>query len=161
MDQAEINNWKAIAEKMEANGDTSSWFYLRARAIADGKPDPMPNVSELMPNSIWPTTLPFQLNRWCSAESWVIPADRADLCPDPENADEINQHLVDISELPQSSLKIRTTPLVETHWCWGQKNNLNSEIVSGWSILVIAKPYFDFVFAKHFITFIVAHIIYK
>ncbi len=52
MDQAEINNWKAIAEKMEANGDTSSWFYLRARAIADGKPDPMPNVSELMPNSI-------------------------------------------------------------------------------------------------------------
>ena len=52
MDQAEINNWKAIAEKMEANEDTSSWFYLRARAIADGKPDPMPNVSELMPESI-------------------------------------------------------------------------------------------------------------
>ena len=52
MDQAEINNWRAIAEKMEANGITSSWFYLRARAIADGKPDPMPNVSELMPNSI-------------------------------------------------------------------------------------------------------------
>ena len=52
MDQAEINNWKAIAEKMETNGDTSSWFYLRARAIADGKPDPMPNVSELMPDSI-------------------------------------------------------------------------------------------------------------
>ena len=52
MDQAEINNWAAIAEKMEANGDTSSWFYLRARAIADGKPDPMPNVSELMPDSL-------------------------------------------------------------------------------------------------------------
>ena len=48
MDQAEINNWKAIAESMEAKGDTKSWFYLRARAIADGKPDPMPNVSELM-----------------------------------------------------------------------------------------------------------------
>jgi len=52
MDQAEINNWIAIAEKMEANGDTSSWFYLRARAIADGKPDPMPKVSELMPDSV-------------------------------------------------------------------------------------------------------------
>ena len=51
MDQAEINNWKAIAESMEAKGDTESWFYLRARAIADGKPDPMPNVSELMGGS--------------------------------------------------------------------------------------------------------------
>ena len=48
MDQAEINNWKAIAESMETKGDTESWFYLRARSIADGKPDPMPNVSELM-----------------------------------------------------------------------------------------------------------------
>ena len=48
MDQAEINNWKSIAESMEAKGDTESWFYLRARAIADGKPDPMPNISELL-----------------------------------------------------------------------------------------------------------------
>ena len=48
MDQAEINNWKTIAESMEAKGNTESWFYLRARAIADGKPDPMPSVSELM-----------------------------------------------------------------------------------------------------------------
>jgi|TARA_B100001059_G_C17617356_1_gene467684 hypothetical protein len=52
MDQAEINNWKTIAEKMEASGDTESWFYLRARAIADGKQDPMPTVSELMPKSV-------------------------------------------------------------------------------------------------------------
>ena len=44
IDQAETNNWKAIAESMEAKGITGSWFYLRARAIADGKPDPMPNV---------------------------------------------------------------------------------------------------------------------
>ena len=51
MDQAEINNWKAIAESMEAKGDTESCFYLRARAIADGKSDPMPNVSELMGGS--------------------------------------------------------------------------------------------------------------
>jgi len=48
MDQAEINNWKSIAESMEAKDDTESWFYLRARAIADGKPDPMPNISELL-----------------------------------------------------------------------------------------------------------------
>ena len=48
MDRAEINNWKSIAESMEAKGDTESWFYLRARAIADGKPDPMPNISELL-----------------------------------------------------------------------------------------------------------------
>ena len=48
MDQAAINNSKTIAESMEAKGDTESWFYLCARTIADGKPDPMPNVSELM-----------------------------------------------------------------------------------------------------------------
>ena len=51
MEKAEINNWKTIAESMEAKGDTESWFYLRARDIADGKPDPMPNVSELMGGS--------------------------------------------------------------------------------------------------------------
>jgi len=51
MDQTEIDNWKAIAKSMEMNGDTESWFYLRARAIAEGKPDPMPNISELMPES--------------------------------------------------------------------------------------------------------------
>ena len=48
MDQAEINNWKSIAESMEAKGDIESWFYLRARAIADGKPDPMPSISDLL-----------------------------------------------------------------------------------------------------------------
>ena len=52
MDQSEINNWKTIAESMEAKGDTESWFYLRARAIADGKPAPMPNVPELMGGSV-------------------------------------------------------------------------------------------------------------
>ncbi len=51
MDQVEINNWKTIAEKMEASGGAESWFYLRARAIADGKIDPMPTVSELMAKS--------------------------------------------------------------------------------------------------------------
>ena len=48
MDQAEIDNWGKIAKSMESNDDTESWFYLRARAIADGKPDPMPNVSQLV-----------------------------------------------------------------------------------------------------------------
>ena len=52
MDQAEINNWKSIAESMEAKGETQSWFYLRARSIAEGKPDPMPNISELKPESV-------------------------------------------------------------------------------------------------------------
>ena len=51
MNQAEIDNWKTIAESMEAKGDTDSWFYRRARAIANGQPDPMPNVSELMGGS--------------------------------------------------------------------------------------------------------------
>ena len=51
MDQAEIDNWAKIAESMEGNLDTESWYYLRARAIADGKPDPMPNVSQLMQES--------------------------------------------------------------------------------------------------------------
>ena len=54
MDQAELNNWKSIAEKMEAHGTTESWFYMRAKAIAiaDGKPDPMPEISQLMPDSV-------------------------------------------------------------------------------------------------------------
>ena len=43
----QINNWKAITDSIEAKGNTESWIYSRARAIADGKPDPMPNVSEL------------------------------------------------------------------------------------------------------------------
>jgi hypothetical protein len=51
MNQVEFNNWKTIAERIEASGDTESWFYLRARAIADGKQDPLQNVSELMSES--------------------------------------------------------------------------------------------------------------
>ena len=52
MDSIELDNWTKIAERMEASGDTESWFYLRARAIADGKPDPMPNLSQLMPDDL-------------------------------------------------------------------------------------------------------------
>jgi len=57
MDQAEINNLKAIAGSMKAKGNTENWFYLRARAVADGKPDPLPNVSELMGGSAARLTL--------------------------------------------------------------------------------------------------------
>ena len=47
-DQIERDNWLKIAESMESQGTTESWFYKRARAIADGEPDPMPNVNQLM-----------------------------------------------------------------------------------------------------------------
>ena len=51
VDQIERDNWLKIAEAMESSGATESWFYKRARAIADGEPDPMPNVNQLMPES--------------------------------------------------------------------------------------------------------------
>ena len=38
-DQIEREKWNTIAENMEAKGQIESWFSLRARAIADGKPD--------------------------------------------------------------------------------------------------------------------------
>lgn len=50
-DQIERDNWLKIAESMESQGTTESWFYKRARAIADGEPDPMPNVNQLMTES--------------------------------------------------------------------------------------------------------------
>ena len=50
-DQVERDNWLKIAESMESQGTTESWFYKRARAIADGEPDPMPNVNQLMTES--------------------------------------------------------------------------------------------------------------
>ena len=47
MDQEERSNWEKIAAGLEAAGDTSSGFYQRARAIADGKPDPMGSLPSL------------------------------------------------------------------------------------------------------------------
>ena len=47
MDQHEISNWLKIAIDMEARGATENWFYRRARAIADGRPDPLPSISRL------------------------------------------------------------------------------------------------------------------
>ena len=72
MDQAEINNWKTIAEKMEASGDTETWFYLRARAIADGKQDPMPTVSELMPKSAWLETMRYWSDWLWTPKGWLF-----------------------------------------------------------------------------------------
>ncbi len=41
MDKTERDNWAKIAESMEAIGEIASAFHTRARAIADGKPDPI------------------------------------------------------------------------------------------------------------------------
>ena len=38
----EIENWERIREHMEALGNTDNYFYRRAVAIGEGKPDPMP-----------------------------------------------------------------------------------------------------------------------
>ena len=40
MDQAERDNWVKIAAELENSGVTEGGFYQRAKAIADGKPDP-------------------------------------------------------------------------------------------------------------------------
>ena len=41
MDQQERDNWQRVLDSLEAAGDTESAFYVRARAICDGDPDPM------------------------------------------------------------------------------------------------------------------------
>ena len=41
MDQQERDNWRRIMEAMEVSGETESAFYRRAKAISDGRPDPM------------------------------------------------------------------------------------------------------------------------
>jgi len=38
----EIRNWAIIAQAMEAQGATESQMYVRAKALANGEPDPMP-----------------------------------------------------------------------------------------------------------------------
>jgi hypothetical protein len=48
MDQVERDNWVRIAAQLESSGVTEGGFYQRARAIADGKPDPMPMGSPAM-----------------------------------------------------------------------------------------------------------------
>ena len=39
MDQAEVNNWKAIAESMEAKGNTESWFSRSCHCRWEARPN--------------------------------------------------------------------------------------------------------------------------
>ena len=48
----EIRNWDAVAKAMEAAGSTSSQMYFRAKALAEGKLDPMPTSLPEAPYSI-------------------------------------------------------------------------------------------------------------
>ena len=48
----EIRNWDVVAKAMEASGATSSQMYQRAKALAQGKVDPMPTSSPEAPYSI-------------------------------------------------------------------------------------------------------------
>ncbi|MAR08329.1 MAG: hypothetical protein CL862_14705 [Cyanobium sp. NAT70] len=48
----EIRNWDVVAKAMEAAGATSSQMYVRAKALAEGKLDPMPTSLPEAPYSI-------------------------------------------------------------------------------------------------------------
>ena len=41
MDKREIENWKKVKEALEEADKTDAYFYKRACAIVDGKPDPL------------------------------------------------------------------------------------------------------------------------
>ena len=43
----EVANWERIREHMEASGNTDNYFYKRALAIGQGRPDPMPQQKPL------------------------------------------------------------------------------------------------------------------
>ena len=48
----EIRNWAVVAAAMEAQGATNIQMYLRAKALAEGKSDPMPTSYSAAPLSI-------------------------------------------------------------------------------------------------------------
>ena len=48
----EIRNWDVVANAMESAGATSSQMYIRAKALAAGKLDPMPTSWPEAPYSI-------------------------------------------------------------------------------------------------------------
>ncbi len=48
----QIRNWQVVLKKMESAGAISSQMYLRARALEDGKLDPMPTSMPRAPFSI-------------------------------------------------------------------------------------------------------------
>ena len=81
----EIRNWDTIAKAMEAAGTTSSQMYLRAKALAEGKADPMPTTFPAAPFSIsavagwisavktsWSLALtaPLRLDTWQPEVPW-------------------------------------------------------------------------------------------
>ena len=48
----EVRNWDVVAKALEAAGNTSSEMYIRAKALALGKLDPMPTSFPEAPYSI-------------------------------------------------------------------------------------------------------------
>jgi hypothetical protein len=48
----EIRNWDIVAKAMEEAGSTSSQMYVRAKALAEGKLDPISTSSPEAPHSI-------------------------------------------------------------------------------------------------------------
>ena len=48
----EVRKWDVIAKAMEAAGTTSSQMYIRAKALSEGKLDPMPTSFPEAPYSI-------------------------------------------------------------------------------------------------------------
>lgn len=49
---SETKNWAVVAAAMEAQGATNSQMYRRAKAMAQGKADPMPTSYPAAPHSI-------------------------------------------------------------------------------------------------------------
>jgi len=41
MDKYELDNWKKVKEALEKADKTDCYFYKRAVAIVEGKPDPL------------------------------------------------------------------------------------------------------------------------
>lgn len=48
----ETRNWAIVAKAMEERGTTQSQMYKRAKALAEGQPDPMPTSFPQAPFSI-------------------------------------------------------------------------------------------------------------
>ena len=48
----EVRNWEVVAKAMDAAGATSCQMYIRAKALAEGKLDPMPTSFPEAPYSI-------------------------------------------------------------------------------------------------------------
>ena len=47
MDSVSRENWLKIATNLERSDSASSWFYARAKAIAEGRPDPLAELDGL------------------------------------------------------------------------------------------------------------------